>query len=346
MSGAAKDELNRQNNENKAFSETERDVPTTADSTRNDLSHGAERVNQPPAPTSQITSQSTQPPQDAPSSKAPHLVVVSNTAENADRMGPRLKAARENLNLTILDVAKATRIRKEYLLDIEEMYVKNLPGMPQSRTYLRAWIKAYARFVEMSDLDQVVERYLRECGLSEAPGSTVKSHASVETAVTGQSHARMESARPKGGFVAGLATALVLVGAVGAAVWFLGPWSSDDAPVAQTSRAPIESASVATSPQFNAPTVAANLSIKALKTSWIEVRGSDGTVYLSKQMLAGDVYVPRVGAGWTVTVADGAAFEWRRDGVSLGLVSEGGGQVHSASVDNAVLREPVVEVAE
>ena len=108
MSGAAKDELNRQNNENKAFSETERDVPTTADSTRNDLSHGAERVNQPPAPTSQITSQSTQPPQDAPSSKAPHLVVVSNTAENADRMGPRLKAARENLNLTILDVAKAT----------------------------------------------------------------------------------------------------------------------------------------------------------------------------------------------------------------------------------------------
>lgn len=335
MSGATHEDRIPQDDENKAISETERNVSSLAQDSRNEPSHD---VSTPQSPLEPV----------GPPSKAPHLVVVSEDAVNADGMGPRLRAAREALGMSLDDLAKSTRIRREYLLDIEEMYVKNLPGMPQSKSYLRGWVKAYARQVEMKDVDLIVDRYLRECGLADAPGPSVKSHASVETAVTGVAHARHEAARGKGGFIAGVATALVVIGALGAAVWFMGPWSGGEEAV-RAPQSPAAKSAVAdivpAVPQFGAPIASIDLSLKAVKTSWIEVRGSDGTVYLSKQMLAGDVYVPRVGAGWTVTVQDGSAFEWRRDGVSLGLVDPDGGQVHATSVDVAAQREPVPEDA-
>ena len=325
MSGAANEGLPPQPAEKTSLSNTEQSVPSKSLHSRNEPSH---------------ISEASEPGQDA-ASKTPHLVVVSDDADNADGMGPRLRAAREALGMSIEEVAKVTRIRKEYLLDIEDMYVKNLPGMPSSKSYLRGWVKSYARHVEMNDVDQIVERYLRECGLQDAPASSVRSNASVETAVTGAAHAREQADKGKGGFIAGLATALVMVGAIGAAVWFLGPWSDDGAPAVKT-RAPVESATTAPlPPQFGPSVATVNLSLKAVETSWIEVRGSDGTVYLSKQMIAGDVYVPRVGAGWTVTVQDGSAFEWRLNGDSLGLIDAEGGQVHAASVDAALQREPV-----
>ena len=50
----------------------------------------------------------------------------------------------------------------------------------------------------------------------------------------------------------------------------------------------------------------------------------------------------RVGAGWTVSVNDGAAFEWRLGDQSLGLLQPEGGQVYSQSVDLAAQRPPIV----
>src|SRR5690606_5612135 len=50
----------------------------------------------------------------------------------------------------------------------------------------------------------------------------------------------------------------------------------------------------------------------------------------------------RVGAGWTISVNDGSAFEWRLGDHSLGPVQAEGGQVYSQSVDLAAQRTPII----
>lgn len=97
--------------------------------------------------------------------KAPHLVVVSPDALNAERMGPRLRAAREARGWTLEAAAKETRIHKDYLGAIEDMMPNLLPGMPKSQSYLRGYLNNYARSLGLPDPQDVVQRYLNECGL-------------------------------------------------------------------------------------------------------------------------------------------------------------------------------------
>ena len=337
MSGAANEDikLNQSDeDENKAFRELaemkERFVPLS----EQDDSTAAQNSD-----TEQSFSTSTEPT----SSKAPHLVVVSADAENADSMGARLRAARENQDLSLQDMARATRIRRDYLQSIEQMDVGKLPGMPQSKSYLRGWVKSYAKQLELPEVEQVVERYLNEIDDEVTADKSVRSFASVDTAVSGRLSPRSQREKSGGGFAAGAMTAIVVIAALGAGAWFLGPWSHDVgvAPYRSTVPSSTTASQSAVRPIFGSDARSTNLSLKALGASWIEVRGSDGTVYLSKEMKAGEVYVPRVGAGWTITVADGASFEWRLNGQSLGVVSEVGGQVHAASVDAALERERV-----
>ncbi|MGB3624392.1 MAG: helix-turn-helix domain-containing protein [Henriciella sp.] len=79
----------------------------------------------------------------------------------------------------------------------------------------------------------------------------------------------------------------------------------------------------------------AEISIVAMKPAWIEVRGADGTIFRSRTMARGEVYYPRIGADWTVTVQDGSAFEWHMDGVAVGLMSDTASPIYSASIDEA-----------
>ena len=88
--------------------------------------------------------------------------------------------------------------------------------------------------------------------------------------------------------------------------------------------------------------VAPQLRIIALKRSMLEVRSAKGDKYVHRYYNPGEFFVVRVGAGFTVSAEDGAAFEWRLGDQSLGLLQETGGPVFSPSVDQAAQRPPIV----
>ena len=84
--------------------------------------------------------------------------------------------------------------------------------------------------------------------------------------------------------------------------------------------------------------VAMELRIVALKQSMLEVRSAKGGKYVHRRYDRGEFFVVRVGAGFTVSAEDGAAFELRLGDESLGLLQPEGGPVYSQSIDLAVNR--------
>lgn len=267
------------------------------------------------------------------STQAPHLVVVTPDALNAERMGPRLRAAREIKGWTLEAAAKETRIHKDYLGAIEDMMPNLLPGMPKSQSYLRGYLNNYARALGLPDPQDVVQRFLNECGLL-AMEPTAEERA-IEAKKT-EEKARRNWVAP---VLTAVAATLIACAAGGALV--LKPWEKADT-VSVANRAPVEENTVYSSrAEVLAPASASDLSLYATTRAWIEVRGSDGTVYLSRELAPGDVYVPRIGAGWTVTARDGGAFEWHLSGVSLGTLGPAGMPVYSHGVDEALTRQPL-----
>ncbi|MEM6625268.1 MAG: RodZ domain-containing protein [Pseudomonadota bacterium] len=254
---------------------------------------------------------------------APHLVVVSPNADNAGRIGPRLRAAREAMSLSIEDAAKDTRISKAYLHALEEMNATRLPGP----AYLKGYLRTYAQTVGL-DPEMVVERYTAECGALADP---------VKTSYTPPNASGARLAAP---MLIVMAITLLVGG-----IWFFAPWKGSG----QAAAAPALAAASLPNDALSRPTLGVatrvpNLSLIASRRAWMEVRGADGTVFLSRELAPGEVYAPRVGHGWTVTTSDGGAFEWRADGKSLGPVAGDNEPVYSARVDAAL--ERAMEAAE
>ncbi|HVY89038.1 MAG TPA: DUF6152 family protein, partial [Hyphomonadaceae bacterium] len=83
---------------------------------------------------------------------------------------------------------------------------------------------------------------------------------------------------------------------------------------------------------------ASQLSIIAVKPGFLEVRSAKGEYFVRRMFKPGESYIPRIGAGWTASADDGAAFEWRLGARSLGLMAPKGGPVASQSVDAAAQR--------
>jgi len=59
-------------------------------------------------------------------------------------------------------------------------------------------------------------------------------------------------------------------------------------------------------------------------------------VFRSRNMSAGETYFPRTGAGWTITVRDAGAFEWRLGDDVYAAVGEDEQALYSLSVDNVL----------
>ncbi len=266
--------------------------------------------------------------------KPPHLVVVAPDALNAERMGPRLRAAREAKGWTLEVASKETRIHKDYLGAIEDMMPNLLPGMPKYQSYLRGYLSNYAKALGLSDPQDVMTRFLSECGL------LAMELTEEEAATVAKKTASKQSRSWIVPVLASVAATLVACAVGGALI--LKPWKQDET-VVSAAKVNTSATTNYTNSEALAPASASDLSLRAIERSWIEVRGSDGTVYLSRELAPGDVYVPRVGAGWTITARDGGAFEWRLAGQSLGTLDEAGMPVYSASVDEALKREVIVE---
>ena len=263
---------------------------------------------------------------------APFLRVVTDNdpdfgAPNAadaphQRIGAIIRAARENAGYSLEQVSKETRVHLSHLRAIEDM-TPNLLGAP---VYAKGYIKSYARFLGM-DEQITLDRYLSECAILKDPEKQ-------EIAPPATSKARkLPVAIPMLG--------ILIVGLIGAGAVFLLANGDKQAAVTSDPAATAEAAATAAATEA-AAAVSQRLRIVALRPGSVEVRSAKGDKYVHRDFVAGESYPVRVGAGWTVSVNDGTAFEWRLGDASLGLLQPEGGQVYSQSVDLASQRAPIV----
>ncbi len=255
---------------------------------------------------------------------APHLRVVSDAdAEQAapavhQRIGDEIRASRENTGFTLEQVSRETRVHISHLRAIEEM----TPGLLGAPVYAKGYIKSYARFLGM-DEQTTLDRYLSECA------AILKDPEKVEIAQPASSKARkLPVAVPVLGILV-----VALIGG-GAMLMLNGGDKSTSAITDSSSATPGAGAT--------AEPAAPQLRIVALKRSMLEVRSAKGDKYVHRNYNPGEFFVVRVGAGFTVSAEDGAAFEWRLGEQSLGLLQPEGGPVYSQNVDMAAQRQPIV----
>lgn len=230
------------------------------------------------------------------------------TLDPAWRAGRKLSEARRQLGLTLDEVADRIRVRREFLEALEDMNVKLLPG----KAYALAFLRSYARELGI-DEKAIVDQFQDECALSrEDPQKQIRSPAS----------------KPRRERPWMFAAALVLLAAA-----FVG-WralNQNEQPVVETAAAPQQPASAAAPTEAGAP--ARVVEIRAVTAAWLESRGPDGTVFLSRTLQPGDVYRPDPSPGWTLHALDGGAFELYVNGASAGLLGTPGMPVLGRHID-------------
>ena len=69
-------------------------------------------------------------------------------------LGEKLKAARENMGLSLREVEEATKIRKKYLQALENEEFDVIPG----KTYAKGFLKIYAKFLNL-DHEEILEEF-------------------------------------------------------------------------------------------------------------------------------------------------------------------------------------------
>ena len=241
----------------------------------------------------------------------------ANEAELVKTMGERLREAREAKSLQLRDVARQTRQSQDTLASLEEMETEHIPA-----SILRLQARNYARFLGLPE-EEVVSAYSTNRGATNASAMPVE--------VTGrQVPTRM---------IALSAATVFAVGVIGTGISLLlqpaDTQSTDQ--LAVSARLAPSSVQEIDFAAFQAEDDE-EFSLRALRNAWIEVRGSDGTVFRSRNMRSGETYFPRMGAGWTITVRDAGAFEWRLGETTYATVGDDQQALYSLSVDN-VLQE-------
>jgi cytoskeleton protein RodZ len=227
------------------------------------------------------------------------------------RAGRKLAEARQQRGWSLDEVAERIRVRREFLEALEEMNVKLLPG----KAYALAFLRSYARELGM-DEKAIVEQFQDECAL---------------TRDDVQPQIRAPSYRPRKERPWAIAAGLVVVASL-----FVG-WRAVE--MRSQADGPAQEAVAAAAPgvstqAFVAPPAASRIvEIRALSEAWLEARGPDGTVFLSRTLRAGDVYRPDPSPGWTLHARDGGAFELFVNGASAGLLGAAGMPVLGRQID-------------
>lgn len=244
------------------------------------------------------------------------IMATEEALETLDlSVGARLREAREAQELELRDVAKQTRQSQDTLAALESEETDHIPD-----SILRLQARSYARFLGLPE-EEIASAY------AEARGSINTKAMPVKVA---------KAAFPsKALMIGGGAIAAVIVIAGGIAMIWGAPAPQSDDQLAISARL---------APAFDRQAEAVALGaetgeefyIRAIKPAWIEVRGSDGTVFRNRDMQPDETYFPRTGAGWTITVRDAAAFEWRLGESSAGRIGEPEQALYSVSVDNAM----------
>lgn len=224
------------------------------------------------------------------------------------RAGRKLMEARQQLGLSLDEVAERIRVRREFLEALEQMNMKVLPG----KAYALAFLRSYARALGVDDkalVDQFQDEVAFKRDEDEKP-------------------IRAPSSRPRRDRPWMAAAFLVLLG-----VAFVGwraldqrpteePAAQEQAVLNHDSQHPI----VGTAPRRV-------IEVRALGEAWLEARGPDGTVFFSRTLRSGEVFRPDASPGWTLHARDGGVFEVYVNGSTAGLLGPAGMPVLGRSID-------------
>jgi len=216
------------------------------------------------------------------------------------------------LGLSLDEVAERIRVRREFLEALEQMNIKLLPG----KAYALAFLRSYARALGV-DERAIVDQFQDEVALSREEN---------------EKPIRNPASRPRRDRPWMAAAALVALG-IGFVGWrALDQQAKPDSAAQEQAAAPSASGGHAATPAV-AVSPRRVVEIKAVTNAWLEARGPDGTVFLSRTLRAGDVYRPDSSPGWTLHARDGAAFELYVDGAAAGLLGPVGMPVLGRSID-------------
>ena len=237
--------------------------------------------------------------------------------------GGLLRAAREKQELSIEAVARALMLNTRVIEYLER--TMQPPGYDMQRTRISA--KTYAKYLGISP-----DAVLADFPTDEQPRlATAVPRSSVTEANRGRATRYVLPVA----FMAGV----VVVG--GAIAIMMSPGQGTESRAVASVAERVVAVNTAQESLFaRAPLDASaaddmDLAIVALQPAWIEVRGPDGTIFRSRTMARDEAYYPRLGAGWTVTVKDGQAFEWQVDGRAIGRLADQALPIYSASIDEA-----------
>lgn len=236
------------------------------------------------------------------------------------RAGRKLAEARRQLGLSLEEVAERIRVRREFLEALEAMNIKLLPG----KAYALAFLRSYARALGM-DEKAIVDQFQDECALSrEDAQKQIRNPAS-----------RPHPERP---WLAAAALVVLAAGFVGWRALQHGAEQGEGAIVA--SQAPPREISPGAQPVSAAERRI--VEVRALAPAWLEARGPDGTVFLSRELQPGDVYRPDASPGWTLHARDGGVFELFVNGEAAGLLGAPGSPVLGRQIDEI---QPITQAA-
>lgn len=235
------------------------------------------------------------------------------------RVGRKLMEARQQRGWTLDEVAERIRVRREFLDALEQTNFKLLPG----KAYALAFLRSYARELGL-DEKAIVDQFQDECAPTRGEGPKKRAAA----------------LKPRKDRPWTIAAGLVVIAAS-----FVG-WRALEV---SSVRSPSAGGMVAASPVLAEAAVSGSplpvapahvVEIRALSEAWLEARGPDGTVFLSRTLRPGDVYRPDPSPGWTLHARDGGAFELFVNGMSAGLLGTPGMPVLGRQIDEI---QPLVQ---
>ncbi len=90
------------------------------------------------------------------------MVGFSKKKINSYTLGEKLKRIREDMRISLAEIAKATKIKQVYLEKIEEGSFDDLPP----DVYVQGFLKSYARYLGV-DNKEVLQQYKKECGIKD-----------------------------------------------------------------------------------------------------------------------------------------------------------------------------------
>lgn len=242
------------------------------------------------------------------------------------RIGDEIRAAREARGLTLSDVSETLLVREDYLQSIENMYANGVP-----KGYLSGILRSYASFLGLP-AEETVSTFAAQCGAV----SQISKKEVTSVAPIGEPSQMRRLLVP-----AAAAFGFICLGGLGA--MFMSQGGTEPA-VTYEAGTPVNGARESLFAVATADELAAQLplTLTAQSLAWLEVRGADGTIFRSRKMAAGEVYHPRIGAGWTVTARNGSAFVWHVGDVEIGPLGESASAVFAQSVDAVAVKAQAI----